>query len=344
MKQKKVAVLFGGTNTEHEVSIVSAKSIIQNLDKSKYAPLPLKIKKDNTWVDENGKQVDPFKELKKVDIAFPVLHGPFGEDGTTQGLFEMVKVPYVGCGVLASAVCMDKVVQKQICQTMNIPIPKYFWFTKALWKEEEKAITSEIEKSLQFPVFVKPANQGSSVGISKVDDKEGLKEAIEEALKLDLKVIVEQNIPDVREIECSVMGNDNPKASVLGEIVPSNDFYDYNAKYIDGKSKEVIPAKLEEKMSIQIRQTALEAYELLGCSGLARVDFLYDNLARRHYLNELNTMPGFTSISMYPKLWKVSGIEYPQLVNELITLGFQRHEQRSEINYNYKPKTDWHKK
>jgi len=342
MKKIKVAVIFGGTNTEHEVSIVSARSIIKNLDKSKYTPISIRITKKNIWTDQKGKQIDPIKTLKRVDIAFPVIHGPFGEDGTIQGLFEMVRVPYVGCGVLASALCMDKASQKSLCLRYNIPTPLFFWLTNNDWKTSKQKISDYIESNYTYPLFIKPSNQGSSVGISKATNIKELVSAIEFAFEYDTKVIVEQGIKNAREIECSVLGNDNPKVSVLGEIISSNDFYDYNAKYIDGSSEEVIPVKLPKSITKAIQSDAIKAYQILSCSGLARADFLYDHKNKKHYLSELNTMPGFTSISMYPKLWQASGIKYSKLLDQLIKLGFERHKEKSKINYSYKPKTNWH--
>ena len=340
--KKKIAVIFGGTNTEHEVSIVSARSVIENLDKSKYIPIPIKITKKNSWINQKGKNIDPIKTLKKVDIAFPVIHGPFGEDGTLQGLFEMIKIPYIGCGVLASALCMDKATQKSLCLRYKIPTPLFFWLTNYDWKTSKQKIIKHIESNYTYPLFVKPSNQGSSVGISKTTNIKELKKAIGFALKYDTKVIIEQGIENAKEIECSILGNHNPKASVLGEIVSSNDFYDYDAKYIDGQSKEIIPAKLPENIAKSIRFDAIKAFQILDCSGLARADFLYDHKNKKYYLNELNTMPGFTQISMYPKLWQASGLTYSRLLHQLIELGFNRHQQRSRINYSYKPKKQWY--
>jgi D-alanine-D-alanine ligase len=344
MKKIKVAVIFGGTNTEHEVSIVSARSVIQNLDKSKYTPVPIKITKKNIWIDQKAKSIDPIKTLKKVDVAFPVIHGPFGEDGTLQGMLEMANIPYVGCGVLASAICMDKATQKSLCLRYNIPTLPFYWFTKKDWHTNKQELIKFAKSKYSYPLFIKPSNQGSSVGISKANNEKELISAINFALKYDTKVIIEQGIENAREIECSILGNHNPKVSVLGEIISSNDFYDYDAKYIDGSSQEVIPAKIPKSIATSIKSDAIKAYQILSCSGLARADFLYDHKHKKHYLSELNTMPGFTSISMYPKLWQATGIGYPELLDKLIKLGLEKHKEKSKINYSYKPKTNWHKK
>ncbi|OGV93261.1 D-alanine--D-alanine ligase A [Microgenomates group bacterium RIFCSPLOWO2_01_FULL_47_10] len=366
MKKIRVAVIFGGTNTEHEVSIVSARSILQYLSPAKYEVIPIQISKDNLWTTQ--RQLDPgSKQLKsskssttqltttahelpmldtiddqKINIVFPVIHGPMGEDGTLQGMLEMAKVPYVGCGVLASAVCMDKPAQKAICQHYGIPTSPYYRFTQHQWETSQAECLKDCQRLCRYPMFVKPANQGSSVGVSKATDRPSLISAIEHALLYDIKIIVEEGVAHVREIECSVLGNDEPQASVLGEIVASNDFYDYDAKYVDGKSRAIIPADLPEKLSAEIRACALKAFQVLSCSGLARVDFLLDNVTNQFYLNELNTMPGFTSISMYPKLWQASGVSYSELLDKLIELALEKSAEKSAIHTSYTPKTDWY--
>lgn len=365
MKKIRVAVIYGGTNTEHEVSIVSARSIITNLDSNKYDVVPIKITKQNLWhVDKMlpsgtptlpspvGNLTKTQHELptldaiddQKIDVIFPVIHGPNGEDGTLQGMLEMAKVAYVGCGVLGSAVCMDKPTQKDICKSAGIPIAPFCWFTRFEWVKDQTAVLKKITDSCQYPVFVKPANQGSSVGIGKASDLASLLSAINEALRYDLKVIVEQGIANVREIECAILGNHEPKASVVGEIVASNEFYDYDAKYVDGKSHSTIPANLPNDIATAIQNTALKAFQVLSCQGLARVDFLLDAKTNQFYLNELNTMPGFTSISMYPKLWQASGVSYSQLLDTLITLALENHAEKSSIQLSYTPKTDWYEK
>lgn len=336
MKQK-LAVICGGTNTEHEVSLVSTKSIIKNLDENKYIVTKIKIEKNGSW-KFNGKTSKTPPNWTKFDIVFPVLHGPYGEDGTIQGMLEMAHVPYIGNGVLASALCMDKVMQKDICRFYNIKTPNYFWLTSTDWSSNKTKLTDYINKKISYPLFVKPANQGSSIGISKVKSKGKLTSTIKKALKLDNKVIIEEAVPNAREIECSVLGNESPKASVLGEIIPSNEFYDYDAKYVDGKIKESIPADLSEKLTGRIRKTAIQAFQILGCSGLARIDFLVDGETNEYFLNELNAMPGFTSISMYPKLWGATGIGYRDLLDQLVELGLERHLDRSNLNLSYTTK------
>jgi len=329
-----VGVLMGGMNTEHEVSLVSARSVIDNLDKDKYEVVEIKI-------DKKGKLAEPLEKIlkeKRIEIIFPVIHGPYGEDGTIQGWLEMLKIPYVGCGVLGSALCMDKVAQKQICEFHGLPIVEYVWGKKAdsLIKKAEK---------IGFPCFVKPVNQGSSVGITKANNKEELKRSIDLAFRYDEKVLVEKAvIKDVRDIECSILGNDEVEASVLGEIVASNEFYDYNAKYVDGKSKEIIPAELSKELAGEIQEVAIRAFKILNGSGLARVDFLLEGKTNKFYLSELNAMPGFTSISMYPKLWQASGLSYQDLLSKLIELGMERFEKRSKLEMSLDLMNKWYEK
>lgn len=328
-----VGILMGGMNTEHEVSLVSARSVIDNLNKDKYEVVEIKI-------DKEGRLPEPLEKIlkeKRIEIVFPVLHGPYGEDGTIQGWLEMLKIPYVGCGVLGSALCMDKVAQKQICEFHGLPIVEYVWGKKvdSLIKKAEK---------IGFPCFVKPVNQGSSVGITKANNKQELKKSIDLAFKYDEKVLIEKAVKDARQIECSVLGNDEVRASVLGEIVASNEFYDYNAKYVDGKSKEIIPAKLPKKLVGEIRKTAIKAFKILNGSGLARADFLLERKTNKFYLSELNAMPGFTSISMYPKLWQASGLSYQDLLDRLIELGMERFERRSKLEMSLDLMNKWYEK
>lgn len=340
MNKIRVAVLFGGTNTEHEVSLVSARSIIKNLNNKKYIVTPVKIEKNGTWT-VNGRTKKTPPDWRVFDIVFPVLHGPFGEDGTIQGMLEVAHVAYVGCGVLASALCMDKVVQKQLCTSYGLPIVKHIWATDHEWQIAKRQILKRAG-DLKLPLFVKPANQGSSVGITRVGRRKDLVNAIEHALKLDRKVLIEEGVHKHRNIECSVLGNEEPKAApMLAEIIASNEFYDYDAKYVDGKSQEIIGPRLQKKLEQQIRQTAVEAYKLLDCEGMARVDFLVNGKTGEYYLSELNTIPGFTSISMYPKLWEASGLSYPRLLDRLIDLALDRHRKRSQILLDYTPKKDW---
>jgi len=372
-KKLKIGVIFGGRSAEHEVSLVSAASVIKNLDKSKYEVIPIGITKEGRWLssgetlrllkegnkgnqevekiiipDPNqkslvkiGQHFATHQQKTKIDVIFPVLHGPYGEDGTIQGLFELANIPYVGAGVLGSSVGMDKVIQKQILRQKGLPVVDWVCFLKKDWLSNKQGIIKEIKNKIGFPLFVKPANMGSSIGITKVHHQKELAPAINLALNYDRKVLVEKAIEPNRDIEVSVLGNDNPKASVPGEIVSSNEFYDYDAKYVDGKSKAVIPAPLSKQLTQKIRQLAVEAFKALDCAGMARVDFLLKG--NKVWINELNTIPGFTSISMYPKLWEVTGIPYPKLLDKLINLAIERHQEKNQLNTSYKPKKNWYK-
>lgn len=357
MSKLKVAVIFGGTNTEHEVSLVSAKGIIDNLDKSKYEVLPIKITKENKWIspkeiqasynavipdniisaEDSINSIDGVMEDNKIDVVIPVLHGPYGEDGTIQGMLELMRLPYVGCGVTASAVCMDKVIQKNIVESYGIQVTPYFWFTKGEWQQDLDLVLDRLFHKLNtnpYPLFVKPVNQGSSIGVSKAHNAKELKDGIELALSRDLKVIIEKAIENVRELECGILGtNENPLASVVGEIIPGNEFYDYDAKYLGDNSQAIIPAKLDNSISDKIRKTAIQAFRVLDCYGLSRVDFLLDSQTGEYYLNELNTFPGFTPISMYPKLWAATGISYSKLLDQLIELALSKQIEKSSLNF-----------
>lgn len=357
MSKLKVAVIFGGTNTEHEVSLVSAKGIIENLDKSKYEVLPIKITKENKWISPKEiaasyQAVIPDKIISakdsidsignvmknnKIDVVIPVLHGPYGEDGAIQGMLELMRLPYVGCGVTASAICMDKVIQKNIVESYGIQVPPYFWFTKGEWQHDSDLVLERLFHKLNtnpYPLFIKPVNQGSSIGVSKAHNEKELKVGVELALNRDLKVIIERGIVNVRELECGILGtNENPQASVVGEIIPGNEFYDYDAKYLGDNSQAIIPAKLNDVISDRIRKTATQAFRVLDCYGLSRVDFLLDSQTGEYYLNELNTFPGFTPISMYPKLWAATGISYPKLLDQLIELALSRQIAKSSLNF-----------
>jgi D-alanine-D-alanine ligase len=286
---------------------------------------------------DNAKPAVAAPRAIDVDIIFPVLHGTFGEDGTIQGLLELADIAYVGSGVLGSAAGMDKDVMKRLFRDAGLPLVKHVTILRRRWEAEPKKMRRQIESVLKYPVFVKPANLGSSVGISKAHDSAELGPAIEEAAKYDSKIIIEQAVGGkrgkAREIECSVLGNDDPKASVCGEVIPAKEFYDYDAKYIDEGSKLLIPAKLSRGQQKQVQQMAVRAFQACDCAGLARVDFLMDPATEKIYLNEVNTMPGFTSISMYPKLWAASGIEYPELIGRLIELGLERHAERKRNRY-----------
>ena len=272
-----------------------------------------------------------------VDIIFPVLHGTFGEDGTIQGLLELADMAYVGAGVLGSAAGMDKDVMKSLFRAAGLPMVKHVTVLRSQWEAEPKKVQKLVEGKLKYPVFVKPANLGSSVGISKAHDRKELGPAIAEAAKFDRKIVIEQGVggnrQKAREIECSVLGNDQPQASVPGEIVPSKEFYDYDAKYLDEGSQLIIPARLSKAETKTVQQLAVAAFKAVDCSGLARVDFLMDARSRKIYLNEINTMPGFTAISMYPKLWAASGLAYPELIEKLIRLGLERHEDKKRNQY-----------
>lgn len=375
MKNKiRVGVIFGGRSAEHEVSLVSAASIIHALNKDKYEVLPIGITAEGRWLfskdavsllkekstfshlPEHVLTPDPQQErlvpigknklaavAQSVDVFFPILHGTYGEDGSIQGLFELADVPYVGAGVLASAIGMDKVVQKQLLQHADIPVAPFVSFLYAEYLAGEKKWISLIQKKLSYPCFVKPANLGSSIGISKAKSREQLKEAIVLAAQYDRKIIVEKGINHAREIECSVLGNDHPIVSMPGEVIPSNEFYDYDAKYVDGKSTAIIPAKLPKAMVKKIQKYAIETYRVLDCEGMARVDFLVQRNNKQAYVSELNTIPGFTSISMYPKMWEASGLSCGALLDRLIRLALDRHAAKRKLQTHYDPKKDWYK-
>ena len=266
-----------------------------------------------------------------LDVIFPMLHGPYGEDGTIQGLLELANIPYVGGGVLASAVGMDKAMMKVAFAGRNLPICPYRVVLRHEWARAPEPIAAELEKALQFPMFVKPANLGSSVGISKAKDAAGLVEAMTLAGSFDRKIVVEAGVPNAREIECGVLGNDEPEASVAGEIIPSREFYDYEAKYLDEGSRAVIPAELPKKVAEQVRKLAIEAFKAIDGAGMARVDFLLERGTSRLFVNEVNTIPGFTTISMFAKLWAASGVDYPALLDRLIALAIQRHGEKQQL-------------
>lgn len=347
MKHKKIkaALLFGGSSAEHEVSLISAASIYRNLDKKKYDVVSIYINKEGYWRIVDSPLLPP-QSLKKgnffsflpwskntiaqdirTDIYFPVLHGPCGEDGTIQGLFEMADVPYVGATVLSSAIGMDKTMAKILFKMRNLPVVKHFILFESDWKNERGTVLSKIKKEFHFPFFVKPSNLGSSVGITKVKDYAQSESALETAFEYDRKILIEEGIIG-KEFECSVLGNDNPRVSLPGEIIPFREFYNYKDKYIDGKTSFVIPADLPPSALKEIQRISLEAFKAIDCSGMARVDFFMEEKTGRIILNEINTIPGFTEISMYPKLWEVSGIPYPKLLDILIELGFERHQKK----------------
>ena len=406
MKKLRVGILFGGRSGEHEVSLLSAASVLNAIDKEKYEVVPIGITKDGRWLtagdaqnlllgksaSEGARRSTPDeKHLRagdpettpgaavlaqgesvvvppepvhrqsglmpfqtdaaltrrasdraiNVDVIFPVLHGTFGEDGTIQGLLELADIPYVGAGVLGSAAGMDKDIMKSLFIAAGIPIVKHVTVLRSAWENKPKKVQQLVESKLKYPVFVKPANLGSSVGISKAHDRKELGPAIEEAAKFDRKIVIERGVGGkknkAREIECSVLGNDEPMASLPGEIVPGKEFYDYTAKYLDEGSQLIIPAKLTKAETKRVQELAIAAFKAVDCSGLARVDFLMEpgsgKKAGKIYLNEINTMPGFTAISMYPKLWAASGLGYSDLIDRLIQLGMERHADKKKNQY-----------
>jgi D-alanine-D-alanine ligase len=372
-KKLRVGVVFGGRSGEHEVSLASAKSVIENLDSSRYEVVPIGITKTGTWLlgtepatlIEAGREVQqedyhegeqqeeevhqttsvtftgdpsvrqlvslesdtPLGEQGAIDVVFPVLHGTYGEDGTLQGLLEMANVPYVGNGVLGAALGMDKEKMKMVFASAGLPNVNYLVFRRNQWERSPETILDAIEQQLGYPNFVKPANLGSSVGVNKAHNREELAEAMTIAAEYDRKIIIEQGI-DCREFECAVLGNDEPIASVVGEVVASNEFYDYEAKYINNASQTVIPAEIPQAASEEIRLFAVDAFLALDLSGLARVDFFMEKTSGKIYINEVNTLPGFTQISMYPKLWAASGLAYPDLLDRLIELALERYQDR----------------
>ena len=315
----RVAVLYGGRSGEHEVSVRSARAILDGLDPARYEKIEYFIDKDGKWsprpiLPEPGAHPD-------IDVVFPVLHGTFGEDGTMQGLLELADLPYVGAGVMASAVSMDKEMMKRVCAERLLPIVDYVTVTR------EAADAAGIANRLPFPMFVKPANLGSSVGISKAHDMAELEAALAEAAKFDRKIIVERGI-EGRELECAVLGNEKPFASIPCEILPSREFYDYEDKYLLDLAKTQLPAKLDAATTTELRRLAVECYRAVECEGMGRVDFLLEAATGKLYINEINTIPGFTSISMYPKMWEHSGVVFADLLDRLIDLALERHKRK----------------
>ena len=396
MKKIRVGILFGGRSGEHEVSLLSAASVLKAIDRSKYDVIPVGITKQGQWVTAGyaerllqGESSQPEKNLRagdpdatsaaavlrkgesvlvppvpsqalvpfqrpasalasppadnvlSVDVIFPVLHGTFGEDGTIQGLFELAGIAYVGSGVLGSATGMDKDAMKRLFASSKLPIVKHVTFLRGDWEKSPKKVRARIEAELRYPVFVKPANLGSSVGISKAHDRKELGPAIELAAQFDRKIVVEQGVgrnKKPRELEVAVLGNDAPEASVVGEVVPIKEFYDYEAKYLSEGSDLIVPARLTKQETKQVREMAIRAFQACDCAGLARVDFLMEPGAGRGktgriYVNEINTLPGFTSISMYPRLWAATGVPYPQLIDRLIQLALERRADQDRNRY-----------
>ncbi|HYX70154.1 MAG TPA: D-alanine--D-alanine ligase family protein [Terriglobales bacterium] len=395
MKKLRVGVLFGGRSGEHEVSLLSAASVIEAIDKSKYEVIPIGITKEGRWLTsahaerllrgekpavperhlragdpaatpeaallasgqsvivppvpptpgaDDSQSLIPFQsnshpaaQAVDVDVIFPVLHGTFGEDGTIQGLLELADIAYVGAGVLGSAAGMDKDVMKQLFRAAGLPIVRHLTFLRSDWQRDPGRVRREVGRKLKYPLFVKPANLGSSVGITKAHGPSELAASLDEAARYDRKLLVEEAVGGrkhkARELECSVLGNDQPQASLPGEVVPGKEFYDYAAKYLEEGSELIIPAKLTRAQSKKVQELAVAAFRAVDCSGLARVDFLMDPKSKKVYVNEINTMPGFTSISMYPKLWAATGIGYQDLIDRLIRLGLERHADKKKNRY-----------
>jgi D-alanine-D-alanine ligase len=354
VKKLRVGIIFGGRSGEHEVSVTSAASIFRHIDRDKYEPVAILIEKDGRWTlpDQvptamsaaeviqqarakgattvDAAPNDPMLASLKLDVVFPVLHGPYGEDGTVQGLLELANIAYVGPGVLASAAGMDKAVMKVLFIARGLPVCPWHGFVRPQWDRDRAGVLEQIG-ALGLPVFVKPANLGSSVGISKVKTRDELVPAIELALQFDRKVVVEAAVPNAREIECAVLGNDEPRTSLPGEILPSREFYDYEAKYLDADSLTVIPADLPAAMVAQVQRLSIDAFRAIDAAGLGRVDFLLSRDSGEIYLNEINTMPGFTTISMYSKMWEASGLGYTALVDQLIQLALARHAEKQRL-------------
>jgi D-alanine-D-alanine ligase len=316
MSKLNIAVLYGGKSGEHEVSVLSASSVMEELDEAKYNVTPVFIAPDGRWPL-------PVEDLRGFDVVFPVLHGPNGEDGTVQGLLTVLGVPYVGAGVVGSAVGMDKAIFKDVMRAHNLPVAKYRVLRRQDWPAKKTEIETDVMTGFGLPVFVKPANMGSSVGISKCASLEELTAGIDEAFKWDRKILIEQAVRKPRELEVSVLGNDELAASAVGEIVPRRSFYDYKAKYFaqgDEESELIVPAVIPEPLSVLIRETAVEVATLSDVRGMARVDFLMDSVNGEIYISEINTIPGFTSHSMYPRMWQASGMSYGALLDKLIEL------------------------
>ena len=375
MKEKKirVGIIFGGKSGEHEVSYCSAVSIIEAIDKEKYEIVPIGITKKGKWISpeestlalDSGKiegkstmvLLNDFstKSLVKIkcnsnknrnksfiksdiDVIFPVLHGPFGEDGTIQGMLELADIPYVGAGVAASAISMDKELMKTIFKQKGLPVLDWVSIKRKDWYNQTDTLLDMINEKITYPLFVKPTNLGSSVGITKVHKKDELKEAIDLAASYDRKILIEKGIEDAREIECSILGNDEPQASVIGEVIPAGEFYDYQSKYLDERTRLAIPAQLPKKLSEEIQRIAILAFNAVDAAGMARVDFLISKKTEKIYLNEINTIPGFTKVSMYPRLWEASGLTYPDLIDKLIQLALERYHDKNKNTISYHSK------
>ena len=368
-RKLRVGLLFGGRSGEHEVSLTSAASVLQALDPAKYEVVPVGITREGGWligsagdssadgltaVLDKGRRVTPSLDpagprlvtldpaqgsadsAGKLDVIFPVLHGTFGEDGTIQGLLELTGIPYVGAGVLASAAGMDKDIMKRLFRDADLPVVDWVLVLRSDWQNSPGEVRRQVRQKFRFPVFVKPANLGSSVGISKVHNLRELAAALDLAAAYDRKIIVEVGL-DAREIECSVVGNDRPEACVPGEVISVNEFYDYEAKYVKEGSRLIIPAPLSKRETRRVRELAVGAFGAIDGAGMARVDFLLDRPSRKTFVNEINTIPGFTPISMYPKLWEASGLSYSRLLDRLIELALERHREQGRTRFDYSP-------
>jgi D-alanine-D-alanine ligase len=354
MARIRLAVLYGGRSAEHQVSVVSARSVMEALDPDRFEVVPIAITRDGAWLlpdrspleltaaDGTLPEVEPSgTEIAlrgsaltgtgagagRIDVVFPILHGPFGEDGTVQGLFELADLPYVGSGVLASALAMDKAMAKVVLAQAGLPQARYLVVAERDWRADPEAVAAEVAGRLDWPVFTKPARLGSSIGISKVKTPDGLAAGLAAAFAHDAKALVEQGVA-ARELECGVLGNDAPEASVVGEVIPSHEFYDFEAKYLDDALKLEIPAQVPGPVRDRVRELSLRAFRALDCEGFARVDFFYEEATGRVLLNEVNTIPGFTPKSMFPMLWAASGLAYPDLVARLVELATERHAAR----------------
>lgn len=357
-RKLRVGVLFGGRSGEHEVSLASAASVIRGLDTRKYEAVPIGITKEGHWLVGTGGQkilaeilrhgkrvamsadptesgliaLDDSSRGEKLDVIFPVIHGTFGEDGTLQGLLELATIPFVGAGVLGSAIGMDKDVAKRLMLVAGIPVVPWVTVQRADWESEPKAVRRTIEKKFKYPVFVKPASLGSSVGMTKVHSRSELAAALDHAAEFAMKIMVERSV-NAREIEVSVLGNHDPQASIPGEIVPHREFYDYAAKYLEEGTQLLIPAKLTKSEVTKVKTLAVTAFRALELSGMARVDFFIEKRGGKIFLNEVNTIPGFTSISMYPKLWEANGIPFRELLSRLIELALEQHREKARTKY-----------
>ena len=369
----RVGVIFGGRSGEHEVSLNSAQSVMKALDPAKYDVVPIGIDKNGRWltgdvvgaltsgkdgsqtatllpdpqssalmqIDQEPAEPASLSEVSQLDVIFPVLHGPYGEDGTVQGLLELANIPYIGPGVVGSAVGMDKAIFKYAMEANGLPVLPWTLVLSSAWRNNQTAVIDQIESKLDYPVFTKPANLGSSVGICKCDNRDELIAGMDEATQYDRRVVIEQGI-NVRELEIAVMGNDAPIASVIGEIRPRRDFYDYVAKYVSDDSDLIIPAELDDDTAVNITNLAIQAYMAIDCAGLGRVDLLLDTDSGDLFINEINTIPGFTRISMYPKLWEATGVSYPELLDRLIGLALDRHQEKENLKKSFDVAEDSH--